>query len=131
MSCKSFHQKVQISRLLQIIGLFCKRALQKRLYSAKETYDFKDSKFVVSYVCGLTRLTQLMCSHMTYVHTCVHTGAHTTSGGSVLSYFQEFDENGSRPHMYIHICATHIYHERWGAGVEYHFQEFNEPYAPS
>jgi len=29
------------SRLLKIIGLFCKRALQKRLYSAKETYDFK------------------------------------------------------------------------------------------
>jgi len=27
-----------ISRLLQIIGLFCKRALQKRQYSAKETY---------------------------------------------------------------------------------------------
>ena len=31
-----------ISRLLKIIGLFCKRALYKRLYSAKETYDFKE-----------------------------------------------------------------------------------------
>ena len=31
-----------ISRLLEIIGLFCKRALQKRLYSAKETYHFKE-----------------------------------------------------------------------------------------
>ena len=30
-----------ISRLLKIIGLLCKRALQKRRYSAKETYDFK------------------------------------------------------------------------------------------
>ena len=30
-----------ISRLLQITGLFWKRALQKRRYSAKETYDFK------------------------------------------------------------------------------------------
>jgi len=29
------------SRLLKIIGLFCKRALPKRLYSAKETYNFK------------------------------------------------------------------------------------------
>jgi len=27
---------------LQIIGLFCRRALQKRLYSTKETYKFKD-----------------------------------------------------------------------------------------
>ena len=31
-----------IRTLLQIIGLFCKRALQKRLCSAKETYDFKE-----------------------------------------------------------------------------------------
>jgi len=31
-----------ISRLLQIIGLFGKRALYKRLYSAKETYDLKE-----------------------------------------------------------------------------------------
>ena len=31
------------SRLLQIIiGLFCKRALYKRRYSAKETCDFKE-----------------------------------------------------------------------------------------
>jgi len=29
-----------ISRLLKIIGLFCKRALLKRRYSAKETYNF-------------------------------------------------------------------------------------------
>jgi len=31
------------SRLLKVIGLFCKRALQKRLYSAKETYNLKKS----------------------------------------------------------------------------------------
>jgi len=31
-----------ISRLLEMIGVFCKRALQKRLYSAKETYHFKE-----------------------------------------------------------------------------------------
>ena len=31
-----------ISRRLKIIGLFCKRALQKRRYSAKETYIFKE-----------------------------------------------------------------------------------------
>jgi len=30
------------SRLLKIIGLFCKRALYKRLYSTKETYNFKE-----------------------------------------------------------------------------------------
>ena len=31
-----------IRRLLKIIGLFCKRALLKRRYSAKETYDFEE-----------------------------------------------------------------------------------------
>jgi len=31
------------SRLLKIIGLFRERALWKRLYSAKETYNFKES----------------------------------------------------------------------------------------
>ena len=31
-----------IGRILKIIGLFCKRALHKRLYSAKETYRFEE-----------------------------------------------------------------------------------------
>jgi len=40
-----------MSRLLKIIGLFYKRALYKRRYSAKETYDYKEltncSHFIV------------------------------------------------------------------------------------
>jgi len=36
------HSAATISRLLRIIGLFCKRALQKRLYSAEENYNFKE-----------------------------------------------------------------------------------------
>jgi len=31
-----------ISRLLKIVGLFCKRALQKRLHSAKESCKFEE-----------------------------------------------------------------------------------------
>jgi len=31
-----------VSRIDKFIGLFCKRALQKREYSAKETYDLID-----------------------------------------------------------------------------------------
>jgi len=31
-----------VSRLLQIIGLYCKRALSKRRYSAKETCNFEE-----------------------------------------------------------------------------------------
>jgi len=33
---------VRVSRLLKVIGLFCKTALQTTLYSAKETYNFKN-----------------------------------------------------------------------------------------
>ena len=33
---------VMTSSLLKFTGLFCKRALLKRLYSAKETYNFKE-----------------------------------------------------------------------------------------
>ena len=36
------YEVATISRLLKLTGLFCKRALQKRLYSAKETYNFKE-----------------------------------------------------------------------------------------
>ena len=31
-----------VCKLFKIISLICKRALQKRPYSAKETYDFKE-----------------------------------------------------------------------------------------
>jgi len=31
-----------VSRIGKIIGLFCKRALEKRHYSAKENYNFID-----------------------------------------------------------------------------------------
>jgi len=41
--CASRYRVATISRLLQIIGLFCKRALyNNRLYPAKETYHFKE-----------------------------------------------------------------------------------------
>jgi len=36
------YRLASISKLLIIIGLLCKRALQKRLYSAKETYNYKE-----------------------------------------------------------------------------------------
>ena len=41
-SVADYYGVATISRLLIIIGLFCKRALLKRLYSTKETYNFKE-----------------------------------------------------------------------------------------
>jgi len=37
------YEVASISSLLKSIGLFCKRALEKRLYSAKQTYHFKET----------------------------------------------------------------------------------------
>jgi len=39
---ESRYGEATVSRLLEIIGLFCKRALLQRRYSAKETYNFKE-----------------------------------------------------------------------------------------
>jgi len=36
------YEVATISSLLKNIGLFCKKALEKGLYSAKETYMFKE-----------------------------------------------------------------------------------------
>ena len=41
-----------IGRLLKIIGLFCKRALQKRLYSSNETYNFQEPTNRSHPICG-------------------------------------------------------------------------------
>ena len=43
-----------ISRLLKIIGLFCKRTLQKRRYSATETYDFKEPTNRIHFITEYT-----------------------------------------------------------------------------
>ena len=63
-----------ISRLLKIICLFCKRALFKRRYSAKETYDFKEptnrSHSICMYTCicvyidAITFLTRRICTYV-------------------------------------------------------------------
>jgi len=39
----TYYGVATISRLLKSQGLFCKRALLKRRYSAKETYNFEES----------------------------------------------------------------------------------------
>ena len=54
-----------ISRIDKIIGLFCKRALQKRQYSAKETYNFIDPTDRSHPICDMTHsvcdMTHFMC----------------------------------------------------------------------
>jgi len=42
------YRVAKISRLLKIVDLFCKRALLKRLSSAKETYNLKSLLIVAT-----------------------------------------------------------------------------------
>ena len=61
-----------ISRLLQIIGLFGKRDLQKRLYSAKETYNFKKPTDCSHHIRSITvRCRVLPCVAVSEVHCSV------------------------------------------------------------
>ena len=64
---KTIYGVALICRLLKIPGLFCKRALYKRLYSAKETYDLKEktnrshpiADFLMSHVTQVKNVTQV------------------------------------------------------------------------
>jgi len=72
-----------IRRLLMIICLFCKRALLKRQYSSKETYNFKEPTHhshpiaryclcfmrVVWYVHGSVNVYVCVCEGV-FVHVC-------------------------------------------------------------
>ena len=56
-----------VSRIDKIIGLFCKRALLKRRYSAKETYNF---------ICPTDRSHPIVAAYDVRPHTHTDTHAH-------------------------------------------------------
>ena len=62
--------------LLKIIGLFCKRALLKRRYSAKETYNLKElancSMYVSPPLWGMCLFGSLNTHLCPSTHMCVH-----------------------------------------------------------
>ena len=65
---KRLYGVATISRLLQIIGLFCKRALYKSWYSAKDIYSFKEptSSHPIPVVTGSSPLCSVNTSRYTY-----------------------------------------------------------------
>jgi len=65
----SYDGVASISRLLKIIGLFCKRALWKRLYSAKETHDFQELTNRSHSMYDMTRLIHV-CDMTHLIHVC-------------------------------------------------------------
>ena len=89
-----------MSRLLKIIGLFCNRALLKRWYSAKETYDFMEattcSKPIVTWCffqcCSIMQCIAMCCGVLQRVVACCsvfecnkHTHTHKRKIDSRLS----------------------------------------------
>jgi len=126
-----------ISRLLKIIGLFCKRALEKRLYSAKETYNFKEptnrshpivveSSFATVRFIRVTRhvlLYDVTCWHIRndsfirvkwLVHTCIMTWSCVWQNSFVrvilLVHMRAMFRSDVRP--YSLICVTSPVHMR-------------------
>jgi len=62
------------SRLLKIIRLFCKRDLQKRRYSAKETYNFKE---LCINVCMYGCISVCITYRLAHIHANKHSNMYT------------------------------------------------------
>jgi len=69
-----------IGRLLKITGLFCKRALQKRLYSAKETYNFKEPTSRSHPILSVAVvLVEQFVDYIPHCNTLQHTASHCST----------------------------------------------------
>jgi len=76
---------------LKIIGLFCKRELIKRQYSAKETYNFKEptnrSHPIVVFHISKSHTAHIHESpHAKVIHTCAHNYTHPQSFSSARTH---------------------------------------------
>jgi len=78
---ESYYGVATISRLLKIIGLFCKRALENRLYSAKETYELRSLLIVATPYTHSWVIWHMCMSRVTHMHgsfrTCDVKSCHT------------------------------------------------------
>ena len=90
---------VTINRLLKMISLFCTRALQKRRYSAKETYNFKEpairSHPIVAHISRLLEIIGLFCRILSLL---------SGSFAKETCYFKE--PTNSSHHIAAHIADS-------------------------
>jgi len=87
-----------ISWLLKIISLFCKRALWKRRYSVKETYDLKEPTHRSHPITGYTR----------WCHIWMRTRWSTPNTNNYYDYYTGFDTTiwmGGHRGWRHHICG--------------------------
>jgi len=99
-----------ISRLLQILGLFCKRTQQKRLYSAKETYNLNELTnrshpiCVIQFNMRWLQIVGMRWPHCIYVftHTCVYTDT------CIYRYMYMHTHIYIHTYLHVYVC-THTY----------------------
>ena len=95
-----------ISRLLKIVGLVCKRALWKRRYSAKETYNFREPtnhSHPVYY-----HISRLLCHvhHLAHCNTLQHTATHCNTLQHNMDYMYRRRERNSPGIMSAYHTVT-------------------------
>ena len=75
--CGVYYGVATISRLLKIIGFICNRTLQKSLYSATETHDFKEPTTRSQPILGVCYVCVCLCiyryAHMNLTYVCIFT----------------------------------------------------------
>ena len=94
-----------ISRLHKIICLFCKRALLKRLYSAKETYNFKEP---TNRSHPIATAESLLCVYEC-IHKCIHIYIHTCIYIHTYMYVCTITARGkqdvvAKPLLSVYLC---------------------------
>ena len=108
------------SRLLKIIGLFCKRTLQKRRYSANEPYHFKEpTNRSHPILFGATSATAYSYSTRTRTHTYTLSLSHTHTHTHAITHARTRTHTRTHIHIHTHSRAhmhthTHIHiHTCW------------------
>jgi len=104
-----------IRSLLKIIDLFCERTLQKRLYSAKETYDFKEPTHRSRGEEGIYMYIHTHDTHKNYhsagtemyVHTHTHTRTHICI--CIYVYICVYIYMCVCMYIFIYIIYTYLY----------------------
>jgi len=93
--------------LLKIIGLFCKRALWKRRYSAKETYNFNTYKHTHDHLSDLLHNTiQIYVWIDIYIYIHIYIYLHIFIHNHVYTYIYAYTSIYRQILIYIH---TYIY----------------------
>jgi len=104
-----------VSRIDKIIGLFCKRALSKRRYSAKETYDFIDCTECSHPIWCYVPIAHISSTCPYIQHTCVAVCCSVLQCVAVCCSGEESDTTfimsivTHSSHTY-HTHVTHIWH---------------------